>query len=274
MWINTQVMAQRDAAGNPPEPFFLYMAHNMPHAPVFASPEFQGKSKGGRFGDVIEEIDWSVGQVMKAIKDAGVENNTLIIFTSDNGPWSMFGPHGGTAAPLRGEKGTCWEGGYRVPGIFRWPGKIKPGTVNDQFVSNLDFAETFLDAAGLAIPSDMQGRSMKPILLGQDVKDWRKSFYYHYYEFPGPHSVRRHYGIRTERYKLINYYGVGEWELFDMQKDPQEMRSVYADPEYAATVKDLKGQLAGLRTKYKDDGTVSGAPPRKKKPGRKKQKAE
>lgn len=129
------------------KPFFLYFAHNMPHAPVFASEEFQGKSKGGRFGDVVEEIDWSVGQVMQAIEDAGIDGETLIVFTSDNGPWSMFGPHGGTAAPLRGEKGTCWEGGYRVPGIFRWSGRIKPGVV-DGLAANLDLYATFARLAG------------------------------------------------------------------------------------------------------------------------------
>lgn len=127
-------------------PFFLYLAHNMPHAPVFASPEFQGRSEGGRYGDVIEEIDWSVGKVMAAIDAAGIEKETLVVFTSDNGPWSMFGPHGGTAAPLRGEKGTAWEGGYRVPGIFRWPGQIEPGIV-DGLAANLDLFATFAKLA-------------------------------------------------------------------------------------------------------------------------------
>jgi arylsulfatase A-like enzyme len=133
------------------KPFFLYLAHNMPHAPVFASGKFQGRSRGGRYGDVIEEIDWSVGQVMQAIKDAGVDDNTLVVFTSDNGPWTMFGPHGGTAGPLRGEKGTSWEGGYRVPAIFRWPNKIKPGVVND-IAANLDLHQTF---ARLAMAEDV-----------------------------------------------------------------------------------------------------------------------
>lgn len=133
--------------------FFLYLAHNMPHAPVFASKEFQGKSDGGRYGDVIEEIDWSVGQVMKTIKAAGIDDKTLVVFTSDNGPWSMFGLHGGTAAPLRGEKGTAWEGGYRVPGIFRWPGKIKPGMV-DGMGANLDLYATFAKLASDSEPND------------------------------------------------------------------------------------------------------------------------
>ncbi len=135
------------------EPFFLYLAHNMPHAPVFASENFQGKSKGGRFGDVIEEIDWSVGQVMQAITDAKIDDNTLVVFTSDNGPWTMFGPHGGTAGPLRGEKGTSWEGGYRVPGIFRWPGKIKSGTVAGM-AANLDLYSTFCTLASGSQPSN------------------------------------------------------------------------------------------------------------------------
>ncbi len=138
---------------NKDQRFFLYLAHNMPHAPVFASKAFQGKSDGGRYGDVIEEIDWSVGQVMKTIKDAGIDNKTLVVFTSDNGPWSMFGPHGGTAAPLRGEKGTAWEGGYRVPGIFRWPGKIKPGVV-DGMGANLDLFATFAKLASGSEPDN------------------------------------------------------------------------------------------------------------------------
>ncbi len=137
-------------------PFFLYFAHNMPHAPVFASPEFQGRSANGRFGDVVEEVDWSVGRVMQALKDAGVDDNTLVVFTSDNGPWSMFGPHGGTAAPLRGEKGTSWEGGFRVPGIFRWPGRIKPGVV-DGMGANLDLYATFAAISGGALPGSLPG---------------------------------------------------------------------------------------------------------------------
>jgi arylsulfatase A-like enzyme len=125
----------------------------MPHAPVFASEEFQGRSQGGQYGDVIEEIDWSVGRVMQAIEDAGIDDETLIVFTSDNGPWSMFGPHGGTAKPLRGEKGTSWEGGYRVPGIFRWPGKIKRGVV-DGMAANLDLHATFARLAGGSAPAE------------------------------------------------------------------------------------------------------------------------
>tara|TARA_R110002049_G_scaffold285698_1_gene466687 strand:- start:70478 stop:71854 length:1377 start_codon:yes stop_codon:yes gene_type:complete len=136
--------------------FFLYLAHNMPHAPVFASPSFQGKSDAGRYGDVVEEIDWSVGEIMKAVKDSGIDEQTLIVFTSDNGPWSMFEVHGGTTGPLRGEKGTSWEGGFRVPGIFRWPGTIKPGEV-DAMAANLDLIATFASLIGTEPPSQQTG---------------------------------------------------------------------------------------------------------------------
>ena len=137
--------------------FFLYLAHNMPHAPVFASKAFQGKSAGGTYGDVIEEIDWSVGEVMRAVKEHEIDEQTLIVFTSDNGPWTMFGPHGGTAGPLRGEKGTSWEGGFRVPGIFRWPGSIEPGEIGDM-AANLDLYATFAALAGGAeLPTDLPG---------------------------------------------------------------------------------------------------------------------
>ncbi len=136
--------------------FFLYMAHNMVHAPIFASPAFQDRSAGGRFGDVVEELDWSVGEVMKALKELGIDDDTLVIFTSDNGPWSVFGPHAGTAAPLRGEKSTAWEGGFRVPCIFRWPGKIAPGTVDD-IGANLDLYATFAALTGGTVPTDKPG---------------------------------------------------------------------------------------------------------------------
>ena len=164
---------------NRDKPFFLYLAHNMPHAPVFASGDFQGRSKGGRYGDTIEEIDWSVGQVMKAIKEAKVDAKTLVVFTSDNGPWTMFGPHGGTAKPLRGEKGTSWEGGYRVPGIFNWPGKIKPGEV-DGLAANLDLYATFATLSGGEQPRGLPGFISKDIsgVLLQGEPSPRKKWFY------------------------------------------------------------------------------------------------
>jgi len=127
-------------------------------------------------------------------------------------------------------------------------------------VMNLDFPETFLDVAGLPIPDDMQGRSLKPLLVGQDPPDWRKSIYYRYYEYPGAHSVQKHYGVRTERYKLIYFHEIDEWELYDLEKDPRELNNVYNDPAYAQIVKDLKAELARLKAHYKDDDTIRGKP--------------
>lgn len=140
-----------------------------------------------------------------------------------------------------------------MPLIVRWPGVAAPGSQNRDLVQNLDFAETFLEMAGVEVPDDMQGRSIVPLLGGRTPSDWRKSVYYHYYEFPSVHSVRRHCGVRTDRYKLIHYYGIGEWELFDLQKDPREMRSVYQQADYADVVKELKAELARLRKLYKVD---------------------
>jgi len=146
------------SASEKESPFFLYLAHNMPHVPIFPSEKFDGVSKGGIYGDVVEEIDWSVGEVIQAVAQAGIDEETLIVFTSDNGPWTVFGPrHAGTAKPLRGEKSTSWEGGFRVPGIFRWPGKIEPAEV-DGMAANLDLYATFAQLAGVAeMPADKPG---------------------------------------------------------------------------------------------------------------------
>lgn len=179
--------------GNKEEAFFLYLAHNMPHAPVFASHGFQGKSEGGRYGDVIEEIDWSVGEVMKAIRDSGIEDETLVVFTSDNGPWTVFGPHGGTAKPLRGEKSTTWDGGSRVPAIFRWPGKIAPATV-DGIGANLDLYATFAALTGGGVPEGKPGYmsvNLSPALLQGDASPRENWFFGRSAYRSGPYKILR-----------------------------------------------------------------------------------
>jgi arylsulfatase A-like enzyme len=140
-----------------------------------------------------------------------------------------------------------------MPLLVRWPGVTKPGSEFKGIVSNLDFAETFLEAAGQPVPADMQGRSLVPVLKGENPSDWRKSFYYHYYEFPQPHHVRPHYGVVTERYKLVRFYkpDVDYWELYDREKDPLELRSFYGDPAYAQVTEDLKTELGRLRKELK-----------------------
>jgi arylsulfatase A-like enzyme len=136
----------------------------------------------------------------------------------------------------------------------RYPKEIRPGSVNNDLVLNLDFAETFLDYAGVPVPGDMQGRSLRPILKGTTPADWRTSMYYHYYEYPAVHSVKRHYGVRTTRYKLIHFYNdIDEWELYDLKKDPEELKNVYGDSAYADVVTELTAELKRLRAKYKDD---------------------
>jgi arylsulfatase A-like enzyme len=194
----------------------------------------------------IASVDDNVGRLLDYLKEAGLAENTVVIYASDQGFY--LGEHGWY------DKRWMYEESLRTPLVVRWPAKIKPGSVREEFVSNLDFAETFLELAGVEVPGDVQGRSLVPLLAGgQTPKDWRQSFYYHYYEAPAEHAVPKHYGIRTARYKLIHFYQLGEWELFDLEKDPHEMKSVYADKDHAAIVEDLKRQLADLRKQFRDD---------------------
>ena len=146
-----------------------------------------------------------------------------------------------------------FEESLRTPLLVRWPGVVKAGSESKDIVSTVDFAETFLDAAGQPVPADMQGKSLVGVLKGETPTDWRKSFYYHYYEFPAPHRVRPHYGVVTDRYKLVHYYApdVDYWELYDREMDPQEMRSFYGNPDYVKTTAELKTELQRLRTELK-----------------------
>jgi arylsulfatase A-like enzyme len=145
-----------------------------------------------------------------------------------------------------------YEESLRMPLIIRYPQAIRPGVMNEMAM-NLDFAPSFLDFAGISIPSDMQGRSLKGILSGDAPDDWRQSMYYHYYEYPAEHSVKRHYGVRTKRYKLIHfYYDIDAWELYDLKNDLHELNNVYDDPRYAGTVRELKTELERLRKQYDD----------------------
>ncbi len=196
----------------------------------------------------IDAVDDNVGRVLDYLDKSGLTENTVVIYTSDQG-WYL-GEHGWY------DKRWMYEESFRTPLLVRWPGKVQAGSVCTDLAMNLDFAETFLDVAGLKVPADMQGRSLAPLLAGNTPDDWRKSVYYHYYEFPQPHHVHPHLGIRTERYKLIHFYTIDEWELFDLEKDPRELKSVYDEPTNAELLKDLKRQLEGLKQQYKDDGTV------------------
>jgi arylsulfatase A len=166
---------------NKNQPFFLYLAHNMPHVPLYVSPSFAGKSKRGLYGDVIQEIDWSVGQVLKALKSNGLDKNTLVIFTSDNGPWRQFDIEGGSAGPLRYGKGTTFEGGQRVPGIVYWPEKIKSGSVYDGLALQLDIFPTILSIIGInpsQLTNSLDGENLSPVLLGNGIRQGDEFAYF------------------------------------------------------------------------------------------------
>ena len=190
----------------------------------------------------VAAVDDNVGRVLDYLDQTGLAKNTVVIYSSDQG--FFLGDHGWF------DKRFMYEESLRMPLLARWPGVIKPGSINDDLVSNLDFAETFLDVANVPVPADMQGRSLVPLLKGHTPGDWRKVFYYHYYEFPGAHSVRRHSGVRTDRYKLINFYNLGEWELYDLKSDPREMNNIINAEGSQKIVAELKKELEALRKRY------------------------
>ncbi|MBR9761045.1 sulfatase [bacterium] len=206
----------------------------------------------------VKSVDDGIGRILDYLDESGLAKNTIVIYSSDQG-WYL-GEHGWY------DKRWMYEESLRTPLLVRWPGTVKAGSRNEDIVSNLDFAETFLDVAGVKVPSDMQGRSIVPLLKGEAAKDWRKSFYYHYYEFPGAHSVARHYGVTNGHHKLIHFYQKKEWELFDLKKDPNEMTSVHGDPNYAAVQKEMEIELARLRKEFKVPEVDPSRPKRQKKP--------
>ncbi len=193
----------------------------------------------------IAAIDDNLGRVLDYLDASGLAENTIVIYSSDQGFY--LGEHGWF------DKRWIYEQSLRTPFIVRWPGVVTPGSGNTAIVSPLDFAETFLEAAGAPVPDDMQGRSLVPLLKGRTPPDWRKTLYYHYFEFPGAHKVRRHYGVCDGRYKLIHFYepDVDEWELVDLKANPGENRNFYDDPAHADVRRRLHKELKRLMTDAK-----------------------
>lgn len=192
---------------------------------------------------VIHSVDRNIGRVLNYLEENGLLENTIVVYTSDQGFY--MGEHGWF------DKRFMYQESYRTPLLIRLPGG-KHRTIN-QMVQNIDHASTFLELAGVSVPKDIQGVSYLPLLKGEDPVDWRKSLYYHFYEYPAEHAVKRHYGVSTDRYKLIHfYYDIDEWELYDLQKDPHEMNNLYNNPEYSKVIKDLKGELIRLQKLYDD----------------------
>jgi arylsulfatase A-like enzyme len=194
----------------------------------------------------VKAVDENVGKLLDFLDQEKLTDNTVVVFSSDQGFY--LGEHGWF------DKRWIFEESLRTPLIVRWPGVTKSGASSDRIVSLLDLAETFLEIAGMGVPFDMQGRSIVPLCKGETPRDWRTSLYYHYYEFPVPHHVRPHYGVVTDRYKLIHYYkpDVDDWELLDREKDPLEVKSFYNDPAYADIVKQLHKELERLRVEVKE----------------------
>ncbi len=193
----------------------------------------------------VASVDEGVGRVLDYLEENELSDNTIVVYTSDQGFY--LGEHGWF------DKRFIYNESFKTPLLIRWPGRIAPGSVTTEMVQNIDFAPTFLDAAGIEIPEDMQGESIMPLLQGRQRKWKRKEVYYHYYEFPAIHMVKRHYGLVSEDYKLVHFYDdVDEWELYDRRKDSLEVNNVYDRPEYARVVRQLRKRLVRLREKYGD----------------------
>jgi arylsulfatase A-like enzyme len=193
----------------------------------------------------VQSVDDNVGRVLDYLSSHNLRDNTVVIYTSDQG--FFLGDHG------LFDKRFMYEPSLRMPFVISWPGVIKPGSTHDAMVLNIDFAPTFLDIAGVAVPPDMQGRSIVPLLKGEQPNDWRTSMYYRYYHDPNEHNCPAHYGVRTTTHKLIYFWKADQWEMYDLTKDPDELHNLYDDPTQKDVVAKLKQELYRLKREAKDD---------------------
>ena len=255
---------------NKDKPFYLYFAHNAVHTPIWPGAAFAGKSQNGRFGDWVEEVDWSVGQVLDTLRAQGLDKDTLVVFTSDNGPWLTKGTDGGSAGPLRGGKGSTWEGGVRVPTLAWWPGRVPAGSVNDAVAATIDLLPTFVSLAGGTVPATpvIDGRDITPILLGQSKESAREAHYYF-----ASYDLQ---AVRQGRWKLAlspQPEGMGKQaaktaaglRLYDLDAEIGEQTDVAAQhPEVVAKLKALADKMAAeiggkTPTARRPAGEVKGA---------------
>ncbi len=249
-------------ADNRERPFFLYVPHNMPHVPLFVSDKFKGQTERGLFGDVIAEIDWSVGQILKALQTHGVDDQTLVLFASDNGPWLSYGNHAGSAEPLREGKGTTWDGGHRVPCLARWPGKVPAGSECSELCSTIDVLPTLARLAGGEAPRDrlIDGRDIWPLLAGEkDAKSPHEAFYYYWdnglegvrsgnWKLHFPHEYRSLAGKAGQDGQPGPYQQLKtELALYDLATDIGETKDV------AAEHPDVVARLQALGERARDD---------------------
>jgi arylsulfatase A-like enzyme len=193
----------------------------------------------------VQSIDDNVGRLLDFLKESGLERDTIVVYTSDQG--FFLGDHG------LFDKRFMYEESLRMPFLVRWPAVVRPGSQAEAMALNVDFAPTFLEAAGVAVPATLQGRSLLPLLRGEVPADWRTAIYYRYYHDPGHHNTRAHYGVRTATHKLIYFWKKDQWELFDLRSDLAELRNLYGQPGQEAITADLKATLARLRKELQDD---------------------
>ena len=259
-------------------PFFLYLAHSMPHVPLFVSDKFKGKSEQGLYGDVMMEIDWSVGEVLKALEKSGADANTIVVFTSDNGPWINYGDHAGSTGGLREGKGTTFEGGQRVPCIVRWPGTTPAGTICNRLASSIDLLPTFAEIAGTPLPAkQIDGVSIRSLFEGVPDAAPRTSFLFYYRK----NSLE---AVRNGLYKLVFAHPGRSYEaflpgnggrpgkvteghefpmaLYDMRRDPGERYDVQS--QHPEVVEELMRIADAAREDLGDD--LRGMPGRNRRP--------
>ena len=251
---------------NKDNPFFLYVPHPQPHVPLFVSDKFKGKSKRGLYGDVIMEIDWSVGQILDALKEDALTDNTLVIFTSDNGPWLAYGNHAGSALPLREGKGTAWEGGQREPFIAQWPGKLPAGKSIDVPVMAIDMLPTIAEITDAKLPEKtIDGMNVWPVMTGASEEGPQKAYFYYYRanELQGvrygkwklyfPHTYRTMNGQEPGKDGLPGKYrmeDVKKIELYDLERDISETRNLAE--EHPDVVEKIKGLAEAMRLRLGD----------------------
>jgi len=253
---------------NKAKPFFLYVAHNMPHVPLHVSDKFKGKSERGLYGDVIMEIDWSVGQILAALRQHGLDERTLVVFTSDNGPWLSYGDHSGSSGPLREGKGTTWDGGTREPCIMRWPGQIPAGSVCREPAMTIDILPTVAKLAGAELPAHkIDGKDIWPLISGQpNARSPHEAYYFYWdrhlqavragkWKLHFPHTYRTLAGKPGGREGKPGPYSQAETALalYDLEKDPGETTDV-AD-KHADVVQCLKGLADKAREDLGDSAT-------------------
>ena len=244
-------------------PFFLYLAHSMPHAPIAVSSKFEGKSEQGLFGDMMMEIDWSVEQIQNVLEESGIADNTLLIFTSDNGPWLNFGNHNGSTSGFREGKGNSWEGGVRVPCLVSWPAAIREGKVVNQLASTLDVFATLAELVGYTDhPYGTDGISFLSVLLGEEQDPVREEFYYYYnkndlqavrwkhWKLVFPHTYRSYRGVLPGDDGEGGAYAVGKvekMELYDLRRDPGE------DYDVLEKYPEIKNKMLKIADRARED---------------------